>query len=140
LNHSRVSTTSKHYIKAEDRGLLQNEEEELFNKTIDDILFGDTETDVGNPLFDKKIIKKREINIKNTNLLNNKSSKLDLDDPELDNDDNSLFDSIFENEPILNVDQEHPLNSNFIINKKGKENLLVMIMKNILKFNYQVII
>lgn len=40
LIHSRDSTTSQHYIKIEDRGLLNEEEERLFDQELDQILFG----------------------------------------------------------------------------------------------------
>ena len=40
LNHSRLSTTEKYYIKAEDRDLFLNEEKDLFGQEYDDISFG----------------------------------------------------------------------------------------------------
>ena len=40
LNHYMDSTTSQHYIKIEDRGLLNEEEERLFDQELDQILFG----------------------------------------------------------------------------------------------------
>ena len=39
LNHSCTSTTNAHYIKVEERGLLNNEEEFLFYQELDNILF-----------------------------------------------------------------------------------------------------
>lgn len=40
LNHSRASTTNQHYLKIEIRGLLNNEEEELFNEDMNEATFG----------------------------------------------------------------------------------------------------
>lgn len=55
LNHARVATISKHYIKVEDRRLLKNEEEELFDDNLDKIIFGDTRPGIKTVFSQKKI-------------------------------------------------------------------------------------
>ena len=55
LNHSRTSTTNQHYLKIEERDLLNDEEERLFNQEIDEVLFGHN--------FETKIMKKKKIEL-----------------------------------------------------------------------------
>lgn len=40
LNHSRISTTTQHYVKAEDKGLLVNEEEKFSIMILMKYFFG----------------------------------------------------------------------------------------------------
>lgn len=125
LNHNNSSTTSKHYVKIEERDLLYNEEEELFDKNLDKII---NEIDV-NDKTDTKIpkIKKKSKNKKKEkyNEEIKQLNELDEDDPELDNADESLLDSIFD----LNIEkdnQENIINIEKInIGKKRKRDLII---------------
>lgn len=116
LNHSNSNTTSQHYIKIEDRNLLYNEEEQLFDKEIDEILNGEN-----NKLDKRKKTTKNcaRKNSKNSNLSDNKIeiNELDENDIELDNEDDSILDSLFD----VNLDEDKSLNMTY--NQKIKLNL-----------------
>lgn len=56
LNLSRSSTTNQHYLKIEDRGLLNNEEKLLFNQELDEVLFGYY---LNKKIFDNKVSKSK---------------------------------------------------------------------------------
>lgn len=70
----------------------------------------------------KKSNNKDKINI-NNHEINKEYFKSDLDVPELDIDDNGLFDSVFGEEQIIDIEQDQSINKNFIINKKRKRDI-----------------
>ena len=124
LNHSHSSTTDRHYIKAEDRNLFFNEEEDFFNNKFDDIIFG---KEINNIPKNKKVYEKgnkskkpnKKIKDLNSNELN-----LDLDDPELDNGDDSIYDSAFDLSYNLENIENKNYDKNFFLNKKRKNTTL----------------
>lgn len=95
LNHSSSSTTNKHYLKIEDRGLLNNEEKILFNNEIDEVLFGEYKNKKN---FKNIVIKNKKQNKKNNKekIHDNNPENLDLSESELIEDDNSIYDSVFD--------------------------------------------
>ena len=141
LNHSRISTTAQHYLKVEDRGLLANEEEKLFFNDIDEILFGKNNIDIKEPKPLKKVKIKTLEKTKNEYKINSQSLELDLDDPELDNDDNSLFDHIFDIKSFSKINQQNAYNKDIFLNKKRNkeknENIKENLLEKEIHINYE---
>ena len=118
LNHSTVETTSKHYIKAEDRGLFKDEEQQLFLDNIDKIIFREPQNriDIKPPTKKKSI--KEVLNIPNKAQISNEVNNLELDD-----DDNSLFDSIFGKEENIDYSKNEAKGKNNFLNRKRKREI-----------------
>ena len=115
LNHNSPSTTSKHYIKIEERDLLYNEEEEMFDQNLDKIINGMDENDKTDQKFPKE----------KYNEGTKKFNELNEDDQKLDKADESLLDSIFDFN-IEKDNQENIINMAKInIGKKRKRQLIV---------------
>lgn len=120
LNHSRDSTTSQHYIKIEDRGLLNEEEERLFDQELDQILFGIED--------DKKKISHKFteiVEITNNdkgkrNKIKNTKDKIGQINSDFEYEDDSLYDQVFDFE-LNNKKIKNNININLnVLNKKRK--------------------
>lgn len=91
LNLSRSSTTNQHYLKIEDRGLLNNEEKLLFNQELDEVLFGYYLNKKFLIIKSPKAKHQKKRNNDKINNNNNKKEDCDLSDSELIEEDDSMI-------------------------------------------------
>ena len=120
LNHSRDSTTSQHYIKIEDRGLLNEEEEKLFDQELDEILFGIEDDKSKIPHKFTEIIETENNDKGKISKIKNDKNKINQIDSDFENEDDSIYYQVFDFE-LNNKEIKRDMNfDHSLLNKKRK--------------------